>query len=175
MNIIDLPIEIILKIIYKLNYIDVLQLYMVSKDFKNIIDKYLYSIYSLLDKNSCELCWYPDYQTANWEEVFNYTIFSNIYVDLIKKKKQALIILKYIHKWLENELIDGPMNRSIIPDLMKKATSIYLVNLYPKKKYEIFDSLLSTSNGWHRGLKKCIEEYIYLDLLNSINISRIVE
>lgn len=174
MNIIDLPIEMILKIIYKLNYIDVLQLYMVSKDFKNIIDKYLYSIYSLLEKNSCELCWHPDYQTANWEEVFNYTIFSNIYVDLIKKKKQALIILKCIHKWLENELIDGPMDRSMIPDSMKKAISIYLYQLFPSKRNEIYDYILSSNNGSHRCFKKIIEKYVSEDLLISINISRIV-
>ena len=71
MNIKDLPTEMILKIIYKLNYIDVLQLYMVSKDFKIIIDKYLFTIYSLLEKDSCELCWQPyHYDYKYWNKPF---------------------------------------------------------------------------------------------------------
>ena len=91
MLITEFPNEMILKIIYKLNYIDVLNLYLVSQRFKTIIDEYLYSIYLSFEKNNSELCWYPSYQTGNWNEAFDYTIFSNIYIDTIKKKKQALI------------------------------------------------------------------------------------
>lgn len=155
----DLPVEMILKIIYSLNHIDIINLYKVSINLKNIVDKNVPNIYNSIYNEQIDI---------------NFKIFSKIYFDNIKMKKQSLIVILYIHKWLETELLDGPMDRSIIPDSMKKATSIYLVNLYPKKKNEIFDSLLSTSNGWHRGLKKCIQEYVSLDLLNSINISRIV-
>ena len=115
----DLPVEMILKIIYSLNHIDIINLYKVSINLKNIVDKNVPNIYNSIYNEQIDI---------------NFKIFSKIYFDNIKMKKQSLIVILYIHKWLETELLDGPMDRSIIPDSMKKATSIYLVNLYPKKK-----------------------------------------
>ena len=180
----ELPTEMVLKIIYKLNYIDVLQLYLVSNKFKNIIEEYLYSIYLHFEKNSRELCWYPSYQTTDWHEAFNFKIFSNIYVDSIKKKKEALIIIRYIHKWVVNELIDSPMDRSAVPNSMAKATYIFLSCLCPNtvsKNKEISsrdlsvftESIIRGPLHSHRFIKDIIEKYIPEDLLNSINISRI--
>ena len=80
MFLIELPNEMLLNIIYKLNYIDVLHLYLVSQRFKTIIDKYLYSIYLSFKKSSCELYWHQwENNYKDWNKPFNYTMFSNIY------------------------------------------------------------------------------------------------
>ena len=155
----DLPVEMILKIIYSLNHIDIINLYKVSINLKNIVDKNVPNIYNSIYNEQIDI---------------NFKIFSKIYFDNIKMKKQSLIVILYIHKWLETELLDGPMERSILPESMKKATNIFLTNIFPEKKNEIFDTMLNSFNGWHRGLKKCIEKYISSDLLDNINMSRIV-
>ena len=122
MNIVDLPNELLISIIYKLNCITVLRLYCVSTKFKDIIDEYISSIYTYFDEingisyytsfnslipitNTSNL--YIKYNFRNLElkenyskEQINFKFFSKIYSTLIKKKKETIIILKYIHKWL---------------------------------------------------------------------------
>jgi len=176
MLITDLPNEMILMIVYKLNYIDVLNLYVVSKPFKYLIDKHLYSIYRSLEKKSLELCWIPSYQTTDWNSAFNYSIFSKIYTDAITKKKQALIVIKYIHKWIVNELIDSPMDRSALPQSMSQATHLYLSQLCPNKNNNIdkdFNHGITRVPCGYQFLKKHIEKYVLEDQLNYMNISRL--
>ena len=130
----ELPIEIILHTIEKLDYIDILNLYRVSKFFKKIIEEDIYSIYLSLRNKSSEL-------RAFNREIFNFRKFSSIYSDTIKKKKTALIIISYIHKWINNELFDSPIDRSGVPQLMGQAIYEYLIKLFPEKKYNIEDRM----------------------------------
>ena len=178
MEIHELPIEIILHTIEKLDYIDILNLYRVSKFFKKIIEENSYGIYLLLRNKSCGLLVFN-------REIFNFRKFSKIYCDTIKKKKTALIIISYIHKWINNELIDSPMDRSFVPQSMGQAIHEFLIKLFPEKKYNIqdrMDYLFAIRNtdqrvicyANHRELKKIIEEYVSEDLLNYINMSRII-
>jgi hypothetical protein len=174
MIITDLPVEMILPIIYKTKYIDVIRLYMVCKRFKNIIDNNSYDIYLSFEKNSCEIYWYPCYQTSDWYEAFNYHIFLKIYIDSIRNKKQSLIILKRIHKLLVRELTCPVVSVSEIPKTMRQAIHCYLMQLCPNKikniNKESQDILQSTNRTF---LKETIEKYVPNDLLNSINITGI--
>ena len=178
MEIHELPIEIILHTIEKLDYINILNIYRVSKFFKKIIEENSYNIYLSLRNKSCELLRFNGV-------IFNFRKFSNIYSDIIKKKKTALIIISYIHKWINNELIDSPMDRSMVPNSMGQAIHEFLTKLFPEKKHNILDRmdyLFAIRNtdqrvicyANHRELKKIIEEYVSEDLLNYINISRII-
>jgi len=186
MLITDLPNEMILMIVYKLNYIDVLNLYGVSKQFKHLIDKYLFRIYCSFEKKSIELCWRPwDDNYKYWNKPFNYTIFSKIYTDAIKKKKQALIVIKYIYKWIVNELIDSPMDRSAVPTSMAQAIYLFLTQLCPNKKNDIdkefkYIGRFRQQHGWepwwlrhYRFVKQKIEKYVSEDQLNYMNVSRL--
>lgn len=178
MEIHELPIEIILHTIEKLDYINILNIYRVSKFFKKIIEENSYNIYLSLRNKSCELLRFNGV-------IFNFRKFSNIYSDIIKKKKTALIIISYIHKWINNELIDSPMDRSMVPNSMGQAIHEFLTKLFPEKKHNILDRmdyLFAIRNtdqrvicyANNRELKKIIEEYVSEDLLNYINISRII-
>ena len=178
MEIHELPIEIILHTIEKLDYIDILNLYRVSKVFKKIIEENSYGIYLLLRNKSFGLLGFN-------REIFNFRKFSSIYSDTIKKKKTALIIISYIYKWINNELIDSPMDRSCVPQSMGQAIHEFLTKLFPEKKHNILDRmdyLFAIRNtdkkvicyANHRELKKIIEEYVSEDLLNYINMSRII-
>ena len=171
----NIPPELVLEIFKNLNYVDVLRMYMVSKHFKYIIDENIYNIYLSFEKNNAELCELklsgPDYKT-----IFNYDMFSKIYINTIKKKKQALIILIYIHKWLVSELIDSPMDRSGIPTQMVRAVQTFIRQLFPNKielRNKVVIQWYSSMGFSHRTLKNEIEKYVSDDLMNSINISRI--
>ena len=143
-----------------MDYIDIIELYNVSKKFRIIIDENLSNInYSLCQKKDNNI---------------NFRDFSYVYFENVRSKKQSLIVLKYIYQWIERELLDGPTDRSILPDSMKKATTIYLNNIFPEKKNEIFDTMLNCFNGWHRGLKKVISKYISSELFEHVNINRTV-
>lgn len=177
MIITKLPDEMLLNIIYKLNYIDVLSLYLVNKKLKCFIDKHLYNIYLSFEKNSYELCLYSFKHNVDLQHVFNFKTFSNIYLDALKRKKQSLIIIRYIHKWIVNELLNSAMDRSMVPLSMMKATTVYLLRLYPELEKNILVDdiqLRFRSTSSHRYIKKLIETYVSEDLLNSINISRII-
>ena len=166
MNLHELPVELFLKIIGKLSYIEVLNLYLVSKNFKSLIDTNLYSIYLSIDDSKLKNYYLPD--------LFNYKIFSNIYSGKLRIKKKALIILKYIHKWLEKEIIDLHMDRSMIPESMIQAVYVYLLFLYPNNLKKINnEKILGINPNSHRQLISIIETNIDSELLKYININRI--
>ena len=174
MIITDLPVEMILPIIYKTNYIDVIQLYMVCKRFKNIIECNAYDIYLSFEKNSHELCWYPCYQTSDWYEEFNYQIFLNIYIDSIKNKKESLIALTRIHKILVKELTCPIVSASFIPNTIKQVILCCLLQLCPNKRKGINKEsrdIIESSNRTF--LKETIEKYVPHDMLNYINVKGI--
>ena len=174
MIITDLPVEMILPIIYKTKYIDVIRLYMVCKRFKKIIDNNSYDIYLSFEKNSCEIYWYPCYQTSDWYEAFNYKIFLNIYINSIKNKKESLIALTRIHKILAKQLTCPIVSASLLPNTMKKAILCYLLQLCPNKRKDINknsrDIIESTDRIF---LKETIEKYVPHDMLNYINVKGI--
>jgi len=155
-----------------LKYIDIIHLHNTCILLKNLIDKNIYSIYRSLEKNSCELFWIPPHITSNWKNIFNYSIFSKVYTDVITKKKQAFIVIKYIHKWIDNELIDGPIDRSAIPNSMPHATHLYLSQLYPNIN-EYIDKEFTKFQYSYNFLKCVIEKYVSEDLLNFMDINRI--
>lgn len=169
MIITDLPVEMILPIIYKTNYIDVIQLYMVCTRFKSIIECNAYDIYLSFEKNSSELYWYPCYQTSDWYEAFNYQIFLNIYIDSIKNKKKSLIMLKYIYAY-----IVGDSDVDYIREaLLGETIHCYLMQLYPNKIKAINKESEAILHEDSPFLKKTIEKYVPHDLLNSIDITGI--
>ena len=174
MIITDLPVEMILPIIYKTNYIDVIQLYMVCKRFKSIIECNAYDIYLSFEKNSFELYWYPCYQTSNWYEAFNYKIFLNIYINSIRNKKQSLIVLKRIHKILVKQLTCPIVSTSFISNAIKLAILFHLLLLCSNKRKDINknsrDIIESTDRIF---LKETIEKYVPHDMLNYINVKGI--
>ena len=182
MLITEFPNEMIIKIIYKLNYLSVLNLYVVSNKFKIIIDEYIYSIYQSFEKNNSELL----NVVSDWNKAFNYTIFSKIYSDTIKRKKQALIIIRYIYKWVADELAAFPDFQESVPTDMVEATHIFLLQLFPNsdipskcigscvEQQYIFKS----KRYWpisYRTIKNIIEKFVSEVLLNymNININRI--
>lgn len=182
-NFTNLPIELTLKIISFVNYIDVLQLSRVSKNFKHIIEENSMCIYKQLRHFSKEI---DDYFRIDQCKESNYSIFSIFYTNEIKRRKQALIILRYIHKWLTTELIDSPMDRSIINKYMIVSVRSCLLKLFKRQKASIDENLLYQPNRanalsidnfilmGHRSLKTIIEKYVLEELLYSININRIV-
>lgn len=215
MHIALLPNEIILYIIYKLDYIDVLELYLVSKKFKNIIDIYLYSIYLSFEKNSSELYWHPSndalffstsshillsnmrsdtstspdssishpidsYKMSDWNNEFNYSIFSKIYSNNIRNKKKAAIIIKYIYKSLSLQLIVMGGYIGSMESATLQMAHIYLTMLYPNQKKNLNKTFCPYQNNVleyyphsHESLKKIIENYTE-NLLDYINIDRII-
>lgn len=173
MLITSLPNELILIIISMLNYIDILHLHSTSKLFNILINKNIYSIYRDLEKNSRELCWIPSYHhTKMWAKSFNYNIFLNIYKDSVKRKKRALIVIKYIYKWITNELIYPPMDRSAIPNSMSHAAHLYLSQMYPNIN-EYIDKEFTKFQYSYNFLKFVIEKYVSEDFLNFMDINRI--
>ena len=142
---------------------------MVCKRFKKIIDNNSYDIYLSFEKNSCEIYWYPCYQTSDWYEAFDYNIFSNIYIDSIRNKKQSLIMLKYIYTYIVEDLKAYYISET----LLGKTIHCYLMQLYPNKIKDINKESEAILNEDHPFLKKIIEKYVPNDLLNSIDITGI--
>ena len=167
----DLPNELVIEIINKLEYFDILNLFRTCKRFRYIINNNTVSIFHKLN--------FKKMSNLNFEE------YSKLYLENAMEKKKALILIKYIYKWLTSELFDSIMERSIIHRSMTEATIKYSKLLCETKEEDINSrSMIKNENKEkkikpmyyvsHRHLKSIIEEFINEDLLNSININRII-
>lgn len=166
----NIPNELVLEIIYKLEYFDILILFKTCKRFRNLINSNTSTIFSKLN--------YKKISNLNFDE------YSKLYLEYIIEKKKALIIIKYIHKWLTTELFDSIMERSIIHRSMTHAALKYLKVLCETKEEDInCRSMIKNENKEkkinpkyyisHNHLKNLIEEFIDEYYFDNININRI--
>ena len=172
MDLTDIPVELFLKIISHLNFGDILELWKVSPSLKNIIETnkyYIFLRYKYLNK---EINNYFNNKFISSGD--NYYTFKNFYMTELKERKTALIVVTYMYKWIVTELFDSPMDRSAILTTMIMAIKTALIKLYPLKEHYIIEKCNIKYKSSHRYFKKFIEEIVSDDLLNAINISRII-
>lgn len=166
----NIPNELILEIINKLEYFDILILFKTCKRFRDIINSNTSTIFYNLT--------YKKISNLNFED------YSKLYLKHIIEKKKALTVLKYIYRWLTTELFDSIMERSIINRSMTEATIKYLKVLCGTKEKEINTKCMIENENKenkikpeyyisHRHLKTLIEEFLNEYYLDSININRI--
>lgn len=174
----NIPTELILEIINKLEYFDILELFKTCIIFRDVINSNTINIFKKF--------------TNKRINKLNFQEYSKLYLKNIIKKKEALIILIYIHKWLTRETHDSIMERVIINRSMTEATIKCLkllcetkekeIDIKTMKNYERINNnnivyVKKINNLYyisHIHLKKLIEKFISEDILNSINTNRII-
>ena len=96
---VHLPNEIIINILYKIYYSDIINLHFTCIFFYKFIKQNSYLLYN-------NLLTYSLYSNLHFiqKQNFNFNIFYNNYCELIIKKKKSIIIIKIIYNYLFNIL-----------------------------------------------------------------------
>ena len=113
----NIPTELSLLIINYLNYSDIIRLVTVSNHFNHLIKNNIQAIYQLKSKELIK----HNIFNENLESNINYNTFIKLFIEHLKEKKRALVIIKYIYNWLKSELADSVMERSFLPINMINA------------------------------------------------------
>ena len=169
MNILDLPNEILIKIILILKYIDLENIYYSCKAINKLIDANIDIIYNSL-YNRDKLLYYSDYETKLYRSNLDMRALQKLYKNIIIKKKTAVYCLKCIYRWLLCELFDAPMDRFQIHPDMIECVKLSLYYIFFSKKEIIQLQMLMINNYSYRQLINIIVKYVNPTLFNNYNI-----
>lgn len=175
----ELPEELILDVIRKLDCIDIINLYTICRVFKNTIDVNIFKLYKGFIDNGLLVDNFEYTSEAYWHKYFTYYRFLDAYKTMILKKKESLIVLKYIYRRLSLEmsgdLFYGERVNYSVSFSMHSATNYYLKILFPQKEKLINYSWEKTpihkiTQGF---LKNKIEEFIDKNTLDFYDVKMI--